>query len=393
MTQPEEVPPVLDEKAIELNRKTLDLAKESLRMAQEKLSRTEKEADECVAEAGSKERMGVDHRLSEAQKIKKRAEESVNLNEEKLAKLLRGEKLESKKAPPNLSAPLDSGDNSGRPKKLLLYATGFSVLIFILVVIVFNFFSSTKKVDEQKVTQGAVAPQQVAEGKITKKEPIQVQDVLLSSEQLQQISLAVKDGVAAGIPLGVAAVPCDRCKNEHKKITGSGKHKKHKAKAKPKHKNVPAPVVASLPAVTVVDTSKPSQVEKKETEAVTIVTVPDSIKIKTLWKCDWTNTRTKVNYPFTGVTSEDCLTKMNSFVTEQGFNSIQVVSNNEQKLNSHTYGRIPTVVNGHTCTVTDSGGVEILADFLNSSRNPKGLVVQKGYECELEQKNFILNNS
>ena len=52
-----------------------------------------------------------------------------------------------------------------------------------------------------------------------------------------------------------------------------------------------------------------------------------------------------------------------------------------------TYGKDPTTANGHTCSVLNKAG-EVLADFLDAKKNPKGVVVKTGAECIEERQLF-----
>lgn len=52
-----------------------------------------------------------------------------------------------------------------------------------------------------------------------------------------------------------------------------------------------------------------------------------------------------------------------------------------------TYGNQPTTVGGNTCSVLSTNG-EVLADFLDASKNPKGVVVSSGPECQKARSEF-----
>lgn len=54
---------------------------------------------------------------------------------------------------------------------------------------------------------------------------------------------------------------------------------------------------------------------------------------------------------------------------------------------SVTYGMIPTTSNGNTCSVINQKG-EILADFLDATKNPKKIVVAAAVECLKERAEF-----
>lgn len=53
-----------------------------------------------------------------------------------------------------------------------------------------------------------------------------------------------------------------------------------------------------------------------------------------------------------------------------------------------TYGKTPTTINGHTCFVDDKKNGEILADFLDATKNPKKIVVTTGEDCTKERAEF-----
>ena len=52
-----------------------------------------------------------------------------------------------------------------------------------------------------------------------------------------------------------------------------------------------------------------------------------------------------------------------------------------------TYGKTPTSSSGHTCAVLDQNG-NVIADFLDSAKNPKEVVVTTGQQCQEEQAQF-----
>lgn len=52
-----------------------------------------------------------------------------------------------------------------------------------------------------------------------------------------------------------------------------------------------------------------------------------------------------------------------------------------RQTSTKTYDGKPTSVNGHTCAVLNQDG-NVVVDFLDASRNPKGIVVKSGEECQ-----------
>lgn len=62
-----------------------------------------------------------------------------------------------------------------------------------------------------------------------------------------------------------------------------------------------------------------------------------------------------------------------------------------QQVRSKTYGTVPTVVDGHTCFLNDKAG-EILADFFDITKNPKGIIVGSLEHCIAEKRAFMKAN-
>ena len=56
-----------------------------------------------------------------------------------------------------------------------------------------------------------------------------------------------------------------------------------------------------------------------------------------------------------------------------------------------TYGKVPVSINGNTCAIGNDQK-DIIVDFHDASRNPKGIVVSSGQECAAEKQAFAAAN-